>query len=58
MSTVGERRGYDQSHGAGSRHLGAVRGLAGPENEGKRLAGCRLVNIKRREAATVAGGVE
>ena len=40
------------------RHLGPVRGLAGAQDHRDRLAGDRLVDVDRQEAAPVVVGVE
>ena len=40
------------------RHLGAVRRLAGAQDDRHRLAGGRLVDVDRQEAAAVVVGVE
>ena len=40
------------------RHLGAVRRLAGAQDDRHRLAGGRLVDMDRLEAAAVVIGVE
>ena len=39
------------------RHLGPVRGLAGAQDDGDRLAGGRLVNVDRQKTAAVVMGV-
>jgi hypothetical protein len=41
-----------------ARHLGAVGRLAGTQDDGHRLAGDRLVDVDRQEAALAVVGVE
>ena len=59
MSTFGQRARMAPDHVAQhERHLGPVRGLAGAQDHRHRLAGDRLVDVDRQEAAPVVVGVE
>ena len=59
MSTLGQRARMAPDHVAQhERHLGPVRGLAGAQDHRHRLAGDRLVDVDRQEAALVVVGVE
>ena len=63
MSTRGQRArpaGADRAHDMAQHHchFGAVRRLAGPQKDRHRLAGHRLIDVDRHEAAAVMIGVE